>query len=206
MRDPYVYEGTSILINKLNIKNKELLDLAEADWVSLRIKEIAKNSLKGDYSFSHFLAMHQYFFQDIYEWAGCPRKINIYKEEPILNGMSIEYSDVFDINKDMNAALFFLKRQKWQHYSKEEQCKVFCEAMARIWKIHCFREGNTRTTITFCCQYADEYINKIDRNLLERNSIYVRTALVAYNSFFNDGTDFSKKDYLEKIIYDAMFE
>ena len=38
----------------------------------------------------------------------------------------------------------------------------------------------------------------------EDNARYVRTALVAYNAYFSDGTDFSKKEYLKKIVYDAM--
>lgn len=66
------------------------------------------------------------------------------------------------------------------------------------------REGNTRTTITFCCQYADEMGFPINRKLFEENSRYVRTALVAYNAYFADGSDFSKKEYLERIVYDAL--
>ena len=44
----------------------------------------------------------------------------------------------------------------------------------------------------------------INRKLFEKNSKYVRTALVAYNEYFADDSDFSKKEYLEKIVYDAM--
>ena len=45
---------------------------------------------------------------------------------------------------------------------------------------------------------------EINRKLFEQNSRYVRTALVAYNAYFADGSDFSKKDYLERIVYDAL--
>lgn len=81
---------------------------------------------------------------------------------------------------------------------------VVYRLMARLWKIHPFREGNTRTTVTFCRQYADEIGLKINRELFEKNSYYMRTALVAYNAFFSDGNDFSKIEYLEQIVYDAM--
>ncbi len=60
MRDPYLYEGTDVLL----------------------------------------LKMHKYIFQDMYDWAGQQRKQNIYKEEHVLGGLSIDYSDVFDIQKD----------------------------------------------------------------------------------------------------------
>ena len=88
--------------------------------------------------------------------------------------------------------------------TRSQKASEFCDSLARLWKIHPFREGNTRTTITFCCQYTDEMGFPLNRKLFEENSVYVRTALVAYNAFFSDGTDFSKKEYLQKIVYDAL--
>ena len=41
--------------------------------------------------------MHKFIFQDIFDWAGEPRSIAIYKEEGILQGQSVEYSDPGDI-------------------------------------------------------------------------------------------------------------
>lgn len=32
IKDPYVYEGTDVLINKLNIRDSEKLDKAESDF------------------------------------------------------------------------------------------------------------------------------------------------------------------------------
>ena len=100
MRDIYLDESTGVLKNLLNIKDKRQLDEAEADYVTYRLKEIAKNPLPGAYDYAHILEMHKYIFQDIYEWAGQQRKLNIYKEEPVLGGLSIDYSEVFDIPKD----------------------------------------------------------------------------------------------------------
>ena len=34
------------------------------------------------------LGMHEYIFGDLYEWAGIPRTISIYKEEDVLGGQS----------------------------------------------------------------------------------------------------------------------
>ena len=85
-----------------------------------------------------------------------------------------------------------------------EASKEFCDSLAKLWKIHPFREGNTRTTVTFCCQFIDEQGIIINRELFEKNARYVRTALVAYNAYFSDGSDFSKKEYLEKIVFDSL--
>ncbi len=204
MRDPYLYDDVSVLRNKLGIHNQNLLDQAEADYVVYRLKDLALNPLCGDYHTEHLLKMHEYIFSDLYEWAGTPRTITIYKEEGVLGGLSVEYSDPFDIVSDIHHALSDMRAKDWIRMTQLQRASEFCDSLARLWKIHPFREGNTRTTITFCCQYADEIGFSLNRKLFEENSIYVRTALVAYNAFFSDGTDFSKKEYLQKIVYDAL--
>ena len=204
MRDPYLYEKSQVLKNKLNIRTQEELDEAEADYVVYRLKDLAMNPMPGEYNTEHLLKMHHYIFQDLYEWAGEPRIIAIYKEEDVLGGMSVEYSDSFDITKDIHFILSDMSQKPWKDMDRKRASEEFCSSLARLWKVHPFREGNTRTTITFCCQYADEIGLRINRELFEKNSRYVRTALVAYNAYFTDGSDFSKKEYLERIVYDAM--
>ena len=204
MRDPYLYEKSEVLKNKLDIRKQEELDNAEADYVVYRLKELAMNPLPGQYNTGHLLKMHHYIFQDLYEWAGEPRIISIYKEEDVLGGMSVEYSDPFDITKDIHFILSDMKQKPWKDMDRKQASVEFCSSLARLWKVHPFREGNTRTTLTFCCQYADEIGLRINRKLFEKNSRYVRTALVAYNAYFADGSDFSKKEYLERIVHDAM--
>lgn len=204
MHDPYLYENSTILKNRLNIHDQDLLDKAEADYVVLRLKDITLNPLPGQYDFAHLMNMHAYIFQDLYEWAGMPRVIQIYKEEDVLGGQSVEYSDPFDIHSDIDRVLSDMKRKKWSDMSQDILAIEFCDSLAGLWKIHPFREGNTRTTITFCCQFIEENGKSLDRKLFEDNSRYVRTALVAYNAFFSDGNDFSKKEYLERIVYDAF--
>ena len=122
----------------------------------------------------------------------------------MLGGQSIEYSDPFDIVRDLHHVLYDMRAKEWKKMSREQISCEFCDSLAKLWKIHPFREGNTRTTVTFCCQFADEMDFSINRKLLEDNAQYVRTALVAYNAYFSDGSDFSKKEYLERIIYDAF--
>ena len=204
MRDPYFYENVPVLRNKLNIYDQNLLDQAEADYVVYRLKDLVLNPVDGNYHTEHFLKMHEYIFGDLYDWAGVPRTISIYKEEDVLGGQSIEYSDPFDIINDIHHTLSDMRAKDWLNMNRSQRTSEFCDTLAKLWKIHPFREGNTRTTITFCCQYADETGFPLNRKLFEKNSVYVRTALVAYNAFFSDGTDFSKKEYLQKIVYDAL--
>lgn len=204
MLDPYVYPGTDILKNIPNIRDRGMLDAAEADYVSLRLREIAENPLPGEYDFNHIARMHKYLFQDIYEWAGEIRMINIEKEEPALGGLSIEYSDKAKIREDLSQALTRMISRPWRDLSLEDKAKYFSGDLAAIWKIHGFREGNTRLAITFCCQFIEAQGIPLDRTIFEKHSTYVRTALVAYSAVFHDLGDLSKKEYLQRIIKDSL--
>lgn len=204
MLDPYVYPGTNILKNVLGIQDQQMLDDAEADYVSLRLRELAENPLEGDYDVDHLTKMHKYIFQDIYEWAGKIRTINIEKEEPALGGLSIEYSDKTKIETDLSGILNNMVSRFWDGLSLDDRIKCFSEDLAVVWKVHGFREGNTRLAVTFCCQFIEAQGIPIDRTIFEKHSTYVRTALVAYSAVFHDIGDLSKKEYLERIIRDSL--
>lgn len=204
MFDPYVYPGTDIIKNILGIQDRKLLDDAEADYVSLRLRELAEIPLEGDYDFAHITKMHKYIFQDLYGWAGKIRTINIEKEEPALGGLSIEYSDKAKIRDDLSEALRKMTSRPWMELSLDNKVKCFSEDLAAVWKVHGFREGNTRLTVTFCCQFIEAQGIPINRTIFEKHSAYVRTALVAYSAIFHDLGDLSKKEYLEKIIRDSL--
>ncbi len=204
MLDPYVYPGTNILKNVLGIQDRQMLDDAEADYVSLRLRELAENPLEGDYDVEHLTKMHKYIFQDIYEWAGKICTINIEKEEPALGGLSIEYSDKTKIGTDLSGILNNMVSRFWDGLSLDDRIKCFSEDLAAVWKVHGFREGNTRLAVTFCCQFIEAQGIPIDRTIFEKHSTYVRTALVAYSAVFHDIGDLSKKEYLERIIRDSL--
>ena len=63
MPDIYLYEGTDVFKNLLWIKERKLLEEAEAGYVTFRLKEIAMNPLPGAYDYLHLLEMHRYIFQ-----------------------------------------------------------------------------------------------------------------------------------------------
>ena len=204
MRDAYLYEDCDVLKNLLGIKDKKLLDEAEAEYVVMRLKEVALTPLPGDYDYDHLMHMHRYIFQDLFEWAGQQRKLNIYKEETVLGGLSIDYSDVFDIPVDASRILSKMVKKPWADMDLHESAVEFSESLAKLWRVHPFREGNTRTTVTFCCQYADTVGLWPDRELFENNAQYVRTAMVAYNAIFDDLGDKSKPEYLITFVEDAI--
>ncbi|UQZ88021.1 hypothetical protein C4J81_01825 [Deltaproteobacteria bacterium Smac51] len=202
--DPYVYPHTEILINAFNERNEDRLRQIEADYTGFRIRELMDSPIEGDYDLAHLCRLHQYIFQDIFDWAGQIRVINIEKAESVLGGLSVEYSDIADIEKHLNAALAHLNEIGWANLNIDEKAKEFAQSLAEIWKAHPFREGNTRTIVTFCCDFADRHGVPLDRELFSDNSAYVRTALVAASATFHDLGDRSNQEYLVRIVKDAI--
>jgi cell filamentation protein len=202
--DPYVYPQTETLKNTFNERDEERFRQIEADYTGFRIRELMDSPIKGQYNLHHLCRIHQYIFQDIYEWAGQIRVINIEKAESVLGGLSVEYSNTADIENHLNSALTQLNETKWPALKIDEQARKFSQCLAEIWKVHPFREGNTRTIVTFCCDFADRYNFPMDRVLFKNNSVYVRTALVAASAIFHDLGDKSNPEYLIRIVRDAI--
>lgn len=204
MKDPYLYPNTEVLVNKFDIKDNNELNSLEADFTSSRLKDIIQNGIPGNFNLEHLLKFHYTIFQDIYDWAGETRTIDIEKPEPALGGISIEYSQFENIKSDIISILNRMKSTKWDELSIYETAIIFSKNMAELWKVHPFREGNTRTIITFCCHYAEKEGFPLDTDLLKDNSDYVRNALVAASAVFHDLGDKSNIEYLIRIINDAI--
>jgi len=203
MIDPYYYEDCEVLKNRLGIKDSAELDRAEVDFSCNAIHELSISPLVGNYGFEHYCNFHAYIFKDIYEWAGQPRTVEMEKAEAVLGYMSIDYSKPKEISKAATAVLETMNNREWEKMSLAEQAKNLSSDLADLWKVHCFREGNTRTAITFICQFADSRGMFIDRELFEKHSAYTRNALVAASAVFKDG-DFRNQGYLYNIVKDSL--
>lgn len=202
--DPYVIPGTNVLKNKWGIKNLKELMKAETDQSVMRMRYLSLVPLEGNYDFNHFQQVHRFLFGKAYEWAGEPRAIDIYKCEKVLQGYSIEYEDCTKIEESMDKVLTELKTIEWGKLSADDQAKCLATYMARVWKIHAFREGNTRTTTTFFCQFAESKGMVLNRLHFAQHSKYLRDALVAASASWESIGDRSKPEYLIKFVKDGI--
>lgn len=203
MRDPYLYKDIPVLRNKLGIRNSDKLELAEVDVSSNAINEMDKNLVSGNFDFVHYCAFHARIFGDIYDWAGTPRTIPIEKYEAVLGNLSIDYSEPKNIKADITNVLDRLKNFNWNGSSQEEKAIHLSDCLADLWKVHAFREGNTRTTVTFICHFAESQGISLDRHLFADNALYTRNALVAACATFSFG-DYRKPEYLYKIVKESL--
>jgi cell filamentation protein len=74
--DPYTYENSTVLVNKLDLRDQAELDAFEAEISSARAEEPLP---EGVLDFAHYKAVHYHLFQDVYNWAGRVRTVRISK-------------------------------------------------------------------------------------------------------------------------------
>lgn len=199
MKDIYLYDDINVLRNKLNIRNSGDLERAEADITYIKLLDIDKIAIKGQLDLPHIQLVHKYIFGDIYEWAGEIRILNIEKAESVLSGLSVEYSDYSLIENDVNRVLNYMNNLDWLSLERSDLVDIFVKNTASLWRIHPFREGNTRSIITFMIQFAQRNGFKINKELLIKHSSYVRKALVLASI-----DEYSEIKYLKKIIDEAL--
>ena len=76
-QDPYCYSGTSTLRNLLEIRDTAILERAEAEHALARAREFEPDF--DALGFAGLKQILQELFQDIYDWAGVIRSIDITK-------------------------------------------------------------------------------------------------------------------------------
>ena len=73
------YPESDVLINKLNIHDSVQLHEAERKLTQLRLNDLIISPIQGRFNLMHLQSIHKYLFQDLYEWAGKLRSVDIAK-------------------------------------------------------------------------------------------------------------------------------
>lgn len=138
----YCYPDSDVLVNKLGLTNINDLFEAEKELTAIRLHELQNNPIKGAYDFSHLKAIHKYIFQDIYEWAGKERTVEIGKGNLFcLTSCIRDYADsVF--NKYFPQC--YSARNNFDDF-----IRIFADNYGDLNALHPFREGNGRTQREF---------------------------------------------------------
>jgi cell filamentation protein len=136
--DPYVYPGTTTLKNRFNIADPATLDRIERFIVAQRAAEGVPG---GTFDLTHLQAIHRHLFQDIYEWAGEIRTVEIHKGAQQFQFRQYIHTGMADVYRRL-ARLRFLTG-----LSRREFAEHAAVIMGDINYIHPFREGNGRTQL-----------------------------------------------------------
>lgn len=160
VKDPYVQENGT-LKNKLGIFDHDKLNLAEKDITFSKFLNI-KRTFSTKFDISYIKSIHKHIFEDIFDWAGEFRKVPVYKEEVVIPGLSLNYADPKNIEKELTSCLEKLNNTDWESLTLDQKSTTFTKYLTEFWTIHPFRDGNTRTTLTFATQFSKEHDFPLD--------------------------------------------
>jgi len=139
--DPYCYSGTSVLKNKLNIRNFDELENAEREITAYSLKYIQYQ--KPPYNLLYLQTLHKQLFSELYEWAGELRTVNIFKGDTTFC--------YYDYLESASSDLF--RKLEQEQWLKGLNTDSFCEKLAEYYCefniLHPFREGNGRVQRLF---------------------------------------------------------
>ena len=152
----------------------------EADKVSSRIAEILSETA---FSFSpnEYIAIHRKLFQGIYKYAGKIRDYNITKKEWVLDGATVMYGSASELRATLEYDFSQEKNFSYKGLSMDEIIHHLAVFISRLWQIHIFGEGNTRTTAVFFIKYLRTLGFSATNDIFAENAWYFRNALVRAN-------------------------
>ena len=156
----------------------------ECDFVSTRIVELLQEN-NFELSIDYLKYVHKYLFQDVYEFAGEFRKVDFSKHERILNNDLVAYGDHKLLEQSLDYDITLEKNKNYKEMNIVDVINNITDFSSRIWQIHPFREGNTRTTALFIEKYLISLGYNVDNTLFKDKSVYFRNALVRSNYFNN---------------------
>lgn len=152
----------------------------EADKVASRIAKILSEK-SFNFSPSYLVAIHSELFRGIYKFAGRLRDYNITKKEWVLDGDTVMYGDAFELRMALDYDFEQEREFDYKGLNMDQIVKHLADFVSRLWQIHAFGEGNTRTTAVFLIKYLRSLGFKVDNRIFAENSWYFRNALVRAN-------------------------
>lgn len=100
-----------------------------------------------------------------------------------------------DIKKNIKSILKRMNTTNWKELSIEDKAKVFAKDIAELWQTHAFRDGNTRTIVTFADKFSRNNGFELDLTIIKENSTLFRNYLVKAS----DG-QYADIGYLERML------
>ena len=164
--DIYCYPSTNVLRNKAGITHSEELDIYEGEISTLRSIEILEKPVDGQFDLSHLQFIHFVLFQDIYDWAGKIRTVDISR------GNS-RFANVRFIESAANEVFKKLSREnRLKGLAKNDLSARLAHYLSEINALHPFREGNGRVQRLFISQLSQAAGYQLDYSDLEQEQIY----------------------------------
>ena len=175
----------------------------EADKVSSRIAQILSEKA---FSFTpnEYISIHRKLFQGIYKHAGKIRDYNITKKEWVLDGATVIYGSASELGATLEYDFNREREFSYKNLSMDDIIKHLALFISRLWQIHIFGEGNTRTTAVFFIKYLRTLGFTESNDIFAQNSRYFRNALVRANYSNLKRGIYETTEYLELFLRNML--
>ena len=180
------FEEANVLLQIYYEENpsRDKLDRTEeADKVSARIAALLSERA---FSFTpnEYISIHRKLFTGIYSHAGRIRDYNITKREWVLSGATVLYGSATELMATLDYDFSEEKKFSYKNLTMDEIIHHLAVFVSRLWQIHVFGEGNTRTTAVFFIKYLRTLGFDVTNDIFAENAWYFRNSLVRAN--YND--------------------
>lgn len=177
----------------------------EADKVALRIAKILSEKA---FSFTpnEYISIHKKLFIGIYTHAGKIRDCNITKKEWVLDGATVLYGSASELRETLDYVFSEERKFSYKNLSMDDIIHHLAVFVSRLWQIHVFAEGNTRTTAVFFIKYLRTLGFDATNDIFAENAWYFRNSLVRanYNNLKNGVHETT--EYLELFLRNLLLD
>lgn len=184
----YTDKDSGVLLNKQNIKDYRELIAFESLCVANRSEYLHKNPIQIEFGYD-LLKIHKFLFQDVYDWAGKVRKVEIAKGGRQFLPLH-SFNSAFAYIDKLLTEFMAIKNS-----NKKQIAKKLAEILDNVNFLHPFREGNGRTQREFIRLLAGQKGYELDLNPIDNHSVYER--------YMNDTIN-GNVDDLTNLIYDLL--
>ena len=175
----------------------------EADKVSQRIAKLLSDK---SFVFSpvQYISIHRELFIGIYSHAGKLRDYNFIKKEWVLDGDTVLYGRANNLKETLEYDFSQERDFSYNGMTMPEVINHLAKFISRLWQIHVFGEGNTRTTAVFFIKYLRQLGLDADNDMFARYSWYFRNSLVRANYNNIQKKIYETTEYLEKFLRNLL--
>lgn len=176
--DPYIDPATGILRNRVGARTQQQLDDAEFDLVHAAGVELAESPPVLTFDLAQWKSIHRRLFEDVYEWAGEVRTVNIAKQSSDVR------FDFIEVNFLDTAAAWTENEVRAAFegagpLSAHEFIRRLAEQYSNLNVLHPFREGNGRTQRFFWGQVAERFGFELDWRSVDAEQNAYASAIAA---------------------------
>lgn len=151
----------TVLKNKLDLRDTDQLERVERRMV---VQRIVEGIPSGDFDLAHLKAIHRHMFQDIYEWAGEIRSVEISKGDSQFQFRQYIDTGMTDVHRRIKT------HNHLKNLDPEQFADIAGEIMGDINYVHPFREGNGRTQLQYFKQLAEQAGHSADLTMIKKDA------------------------------------